>query len=471
MSAARGGAGTADTIPIPIRVPVRHVREAAVHEVPGHDSPGWERPIHEARPGSPAGASPPSPGAPERLLAADAHPDAHGGPGVRAETFAEHLARLGSRGVGDLRLLADLDDTGLTGHGGGHVPVAAKWRRALRGHGPLTVVANGAESEPWSAKDATLLRQRPHLVLDGLLLAAEALGAQRAVVWLHGGGDVEHTALRRAVAGALRERGAAGGPVVELVVGPAHYLAGESSAVAQAVAGGPALPTARRPQPADAPRTLVHNVETLARVALVARRLPAASTVLLSVVGPAGRLVTEVPRGSALLDAVRAAGWDTGPAHPAGAHPAGVHPDGALLGGYAGTWVAWADLAAARVDRDDPVGRLLGAGIVAPLAPGGCPVAATAAFAEYLAGMSAGQCGPCVFGLPAVAAAVRRLADGRPGRSEVARLTADLDAVDGRGACHHPDGVVGLVRSLRTTFPDHVAAHARGHTCDPTRRR
>lgn len=380
-----------------------------------------------------------------------------------AESLAEHVARFGPRPAGDRGLLAVVEDAGLTGHGGGHVPVAARWRRTLATRGVLTVVANGAESEPWSAKDAVLLRQHPHLVLDGLALVAEALGAARAVVWLH---DDEDGGTARVVAAALRERAASGapgrsggrGPSVEVLVGPAHYLAGESSAVAQAVSGGPVLPTARRPRAADAPRTLVHNVETLARVALAARGLSATATTLLTVVTPTGRLVTEVALGSSLLDAILAAGWP----------PGAAAPDGVLLGGYGGTWVGWAEVLRARVDPRDPVGRLLGAGIVAPLAPGACPVEVTAGIVEYLAGMSAGQCGPCVFGLPAVAASVRRIADGRPGRAEVPRLTADLDAIADRGACHHPDGAVGLVRSLRTVFADHVAGHERGQVCHGT---
>lgn len=371
------------------------------------------------------------------------------------ETLAEHLARFGVRPAGGPGLLEAVEGAGLTGHGGGHVPVAAKWRRALAGHGRLTVVANGAESEPWSGKDAVLLRQHPHLVLDGLALAAEALGAARVVVWLH---DDAEAAAARAVTEALRERAQVergGGPAVEVLVGPTHYLSGESSAIAQALAGGPALPTARRPRPAGEPRTLVHNVETLARVALAARGLPATSTRLLTVVGPTSRLVTEVAQGSPLLDALLAAGWSAGPGRPAGV----------LLGGYGGTWVSWADAAGAHVDAGDPIGRLLGAGIVAPLPAGACPVRATAEIAEYLAEMGAGQCGPCAFGLPAIADGVRRLADGRPGRVGVVRLSADLDAVAGRGACHHPDGAVGLVRSMHAVFGAHAAAHGQGLRC------
>ncbi|WP_051480454.1 hypothetical protein [Cellulomonas sp. KRMCY2] len=161
------------------------------------------------------------------------------------EHLAEHIDRVGHRPRGTTGLVEALGRADLTGYGGAHVPTATKWRSALAAGRPLVVVANGAESEPLSAKDATLLRQRPHLVLDGLALAAEALGARRAVLWLHAG----DTGARAAVELALAERLTAGAPDprMEVVVGPDHYLSGESSAIARALAGGPALPTARRP--------------------------------------------------------------------------------------------------------------------------------------------------------------------------------------------------------------------------------
>jgi NADH:ubiquinone oxidoreductase subunit F (NADH-binding) len=88
-----------------------------------------------------------------------------------------------------------------------------------------------------------------------------------------------------------------------------------------------------------------------------------------------------------------------------------------------------------------------------------CPVARTAAIIEVLAAESAGQCGPCRFGLPRLSDAVGELAAGTADRSEVERLAA---MVDGRGACAHPDGTVRLVRSLLTVVPLEVAQHARG---------
>jgi NADH:ubiquinone oxidoreductase subunit F (NADH-binding) len=396
-------------------------------------------------------------------------PDAASGPGAQghaappmaAQDLVEHRADVGLVPAADLEiLLAGLKRSGLTGHGGGHVPVALKWRATMRGTGRLTVVANGAESEPLSAKDATLLQQRPHLVLDGLALTAEALGAERAVIWLHGS-DV---GTRRVVERAVSERwaaqwasGSAAGVPIEVVSGPSHYLAGEASAIVQGLGGGPALPTARRPRSPDAPRTLVHNVETLARLALLARGLPAVGTVLLTIVGPSGRSVREVPRGVRFADVL----WSAGHAAPAGV----------LLGGFGGMWASWSDVADIPVDAGAlrVAGLELGAGIVAPLAAGACPVAETAAIVEYLAGMSARQCGPCLFGLPAVAGGVRRLMDGTAGRAVRRRLVDDLGAVAGRGACHHPDGAVRLTGSLLTVWAEHVELHVRGGRCSCAR--
>ena len=375
-------------------------------------------------------------------------------PLIHTEHLVAHRARMGPRPAGGPGLVTVVADAGLTGHGGAHVPMALKWRSAARANGLLTVVANGAESEPLSAKDATLIRQRPHLVLDGLVLAAQSLGAQRAVVWLHG----SDAGTRAVVVHALSERRGVGepGPVVEVVSGPSHYLAGESSAIAQALAGGPALPTVRRPTTPGAPRTLVHNVETLARLALLAQGVPSMGTVLLTVVGPHGRQVLEVDRGTPMVAALRAAGWPDGAASP-----------GVLLGGFGGTWASWRDVARAAIDEPAlrELGLSLGAGIIAPIPAWACPVAETAAIAKYLAAMSARQCGPCLFGLPALAESVQRLADTTAPRGERKRLAADLDAVTGRGACHHPDGATRLIGSALAVFSQHFEGHARGRAC------
>lgn len=365
----------------------------------------------------------------------------------RPESLAVHLGRLGPRPLGRADLVARIGADGLTGHGGAHVPAVVKWQAALAGSGPLTVVANGAESEPVAAKDGTLLRQRPHLVIDGLVTAAEALGAGRAVVWLHGDDHGARAAVRRAVA----ERPPGELPV-EVLDGPVHYLAGEASAITRAVLGGPALPTARRRPVLGRPRTLVHNVETLARVALLARGLTPPATRLLTVLGE-GRVVVEVGLDVTVGEVLAGLGWVEA-------------PQAVLLGGYGGLWASWDRVA--RLPVAEPAmraaGLSLGAGVLAPLGVGACGVRQAAALIRYLASMSARQCGPCLFGLPALADAVAALADGRPrGLEPVLALAAE---VEGRGACHHPDGATRLAASALTTFAADVAAHASGHPCD-----
>jgi NADH:ubiquinone oxidoreductase subunit F (NADH-binding) len=377
------------------------------------------------------------------------------GPAV-VEDLAAHLARLGELPRGTVELVELVEQTGLSGHGGAHVPAALKWRALAAGHGPLTVVANGAESEPVAGKDGTLLRQRPHLVLDGLQLTAEALGAQRAVIWLHG----DDLGARRALRTALAQRPwTVAGPQIEILDGPVHYLAGEASAITRAVQGGPALPTVRR-RPADprAPRTLVHNVETLARLALLARGQAPTTTRLLSVLGSA-RAVLEVERSTAFADLLGSLGWTT-------------PPQAVLLGGYGGLWAPWGRVADLPVDEGAlrAHGLTLGAGVIVPLSAQACGVRQTAALVRYLASMSARQCGPCVFGLPALADSCDALAAGRRSGGAVTRLLDDAALVEGRGACHHPDGATRLVASAVATFGADIEAHAAGRPCEGAHR-
>ncbi len=366
--------------------------------------------------------------------------DAGGSPsGAMAHDLAAHLHTYGAGPSTTAGLLAAVDAAGLTGHGGGHVPVAAKWRRALTAGGARRVVANGCESEPASAKDAVLLRLRPHLVLDGLVLAARELGADETVVRVHAGSPA-----LAALAAALRERGAAGlpGPPVRVEEGAGGYVAGESSAVLRALDGGPALPSFR--PPGAVPRDLVHNVETLARVALVSRGAGRAGG-LVTVLAGSARTVVDT-RSDATVRGVLA----------------GAAGRAVLVGGYGGTWL---DVGA---DGDVELwrpGAPAGAGLLAVLPAGVCGLRQTAVLLTYLARSGAGQCGPCRFGLPALAELAVRLAGRRARPGDAERLTAVAAQVRGRGACHHPDGAVRLLVSALTVFAADVEEHLRRRPC------
>jgi NADH:ubiquinone oxidoreductase subunit F (NADH-binding) len=393
-------------------------------------------------------------------------PAAHGAGLVptAAQGLAAHVERFGARpsargAAASDALLDALEEVRLTGRGGGHFPVDAKWRAARAGALDGVVVANGAEGEPASAKDAALLQLRPHLVLDGLALAAEVVGATDCVVWLHAG----DTATARAVSHAVAERRAAGlGDLpVRIAFGPDHYLTGESSAVVRGLSGGPALPLLARVPAAvrgvGGRPTVVQNVESLAMAALVARWGAAvdADQTLVTLVGPRHRVVLPLTEELTFTDLLAMVGWS-------GGLPAAV-----LVGGYGGAWLPWPQVADMRVSHRElrAAGASLGAGVVAPLVPPACGVHETARLLSYLAASSARQCGPCLFGLPALAAIATSLAAGRASRADLRQLDRFAAEVAGRGACHHPDGAVRLLRSAVATFADDLARHRAGTPC------
>jgi NADH:ubiquinone oxidoreductase subunit F (NADH-binding) len=380
--------------------------------------------------------------------------------GAGAESFGDHCRRLGPAPSGDGALIGTLSRSGLLGRGGGAFPVGQKWRSVADRSGRLAVVlANGAEGESLSWKDRLLMAVRPHLVLDGAFLAAGAVGAEQVVFYV----GEEHRAAGAAMARALAERPTQQRDSARLVASPPRYVAGEESAAVHFLNSGVATPTTVPPRPfergVNGQATLVQNVETLAHVALVARygdhwyRSAGAEgqgTLLLSMSGAVATPgVLEVEAGTTIRDAVAAAG---GASEPAGA---------VLLGGYFGAWVradeAWGmPLDAVRLRQR---GLSLGTGVVSVLPNRACGVCETARVMRYLAAESSAQCGPCFFGLRALADACTRIAEGRSGLDDVERLRRWARQVRGRGACRHPDGAVGFLSSALEVFWSEFEQH------------
>jgi NADH:ubiquinone oxidoreductase subunit F (NADH-binding) len=372
-------------------------------------------------------------------------PDAHG--------LAGHLDAFGgcpdTAGSAGEALLDAIAETGLTGRGGAQFPVARKWQSYLRAGGHGVLVGNAAESEPLSRKDAALLQLRPHLVIDGLVATARAVGAEDIVLWMHESSHVS----RRAITLALAERAARlpDEPAVRIALGPAGYLTGESSAVVQALSGGPALPSFRLTPSAVSGvagrPTLLHNVETLARIGLAARGI-VAETSLLTIACADRLIVLESAASTTLTHAIRLGGVD-------GPVPA------ALVGGYGGRWLQLSTVAELPLNhaRFAEHGLSLGAGVIRPVRADECGLGVASEIAGYLADQSARQCGPCLFGLPAVADLLVRLVDGQARRRDLALLERFSGEITGRGACSHPDAAVGMIASALDTFADDVVHH------------
>jgi NADH:ubiquinone oxidoreductase subunit F (NADH-binding) len=368
--------------------------------------------------------------------------------GAMAPDLATHLATVGRLpALGDrAALLAEVRASGLTGHGGAAFATWRKLETVAAGRNPV-IVANGAEGEPASSKDRALLAHAPHLVLDGVQVAAAVTGATEAYAYVRASSEAS---VRRALA----ERSDA--VPVRVVTAAESFISGQETAVVAAIEGAPPLPrdvpdlVVRRGVRGRA--TLVQNVETLAHVALVARYGSAwfrqlgteaqPGTFLASVSGAVHRPgVHEVAYGVALGEVIEQAGGASEPVQAV------------LVGGYHGVWLpADAVSAPMSVEGLAPWGAGPGAGVVLVLGRSESGLAVTARIAAYLAGEGARQCGPCLNGLPAMATVLGRMARGERDADLPRQVEWLTRVVEGRGACHHPDGTARMVRSALEVF-------------------
>jgi NADH:ubiquinone oxidoreductase subunit F (NADH-binding) len=344
---------------------------------------------------------------------------------------------------------------GLRGRGGGWFPFARKMEAVAGATGARApvVVVNGMESEPLSSKDGHLLATAPHVIMDGAVLAAEAIGADRIIIAVPAAAG-DRPRLGPWLDDLAADRAARGVDPIDIAVaeGPKRYLSGQETALVNWVNGGPPLPTTTRPfkKGVVGRATLVSNAETFAHLGLIGRYGPqwfravgtpdAPGTALLTISGAVVHPgVLEVPLGVPVREVLRAA--DAIP------DPAAV-----LFGGYGGTWVAGADAAAMALDPESmkAAGAALGPGIVHVLPADVHGLIRTAEIARWMEAQGAGQCGPCKFGLRALSADLDRALRGDAAAAD--RLRRRLTLLPGRGGCAHPDGTARLVTSALAVF-------------------
>ncbi|HET7761219.1 MAG TPA: NADH-ubiquinone oxidoreductase-F iron-sulfur binding region domain-containing protein [Phycicoccus sp.] len=387
-----------------------------------------------------------------------------------------HRARRGPLPHPTLARLLDLaEPAGLRGRGGAGFPFARKLRTVAEASGRLpgrhpVVVVNAAEGEPASAKDEALLRVSPHLVLDGAAVVARALRARE----VHVVTSEDRPLVGAAVEAALDEREDRHLRWTRHTA-DGRFVAGQARSVLELMAGRPGLPvTSWAPEALDGHRgrpTLLSNAESWAHLAALVLHGPEAyaalglpdepGTTLLSLSAP--------PDERGRMGRVRVVEAEHGARAASVLGPASLVAP-LLVGGFHGGWVHPRDVPGLTVSATHlrGLGLSLGAGALLSLSDGSCPVAETARYTAYLAGESAGRCGPCRNGLPALSAEMRALAEGADTRRRLRELTG---LVAGRGACAHPDGTARLVTSLLTRLEDLVEDHLDGGCGCPARQR
>jgi NADH:ubiquinone oxidoreductase subunit F (NADH-binding) len=364
-----------------------------------------------------------------------------------AEDLALYRARGGAvPGLRGEALIRAVEAAGLRGRGGAGFPAAVKLATLRAAPGPKFVVANGEEGEPASVKDRWLMRRRPHLVIDGLLCAAEAIGATEAFLYVS---DPWSASSLRA---ALAELGATPLPVQVVEVAPG-YVAGEETSVIRALGGGPAKPTDKPPRPYEAGLhgrpTLVSNVETLAHLPGIATGRSTAAAILLTLTGAVARPgLYEVPLGTRLGTVLE--------------RLAGLRPGcrGLLMGGFfAGLLNTRALDLPLTQDALKAAGSGLGCGAVIAIGEQDCPIAAAGDVMAYFARENAGQCGACFRGTPAMAKAIAALGLGTIDEAGVEKLRDWSVSLRGRGACGTLDGAAHLAATIFREFPEEVVRH------------
>jgi len=389
------------------------------------------------------------------------------GPGELGGYRSSHPQPVVARpGRPDLRIVDAVERSGLRGRGGAGFPTGRKLRTVGARKDVPVVVINATEGEPTSHKDHLLAQRGPHLLLDGAAWAAAAVGADRILVCI----DREDGDAVRSLQGAVAERRDLEPGSVPVVVceTPPRYVAGEETALVHWLNGGEAKPTMTPPRPfekgVDGRPTLINNAETVCHLALIAEKGPEwfravgtedePGTCLVTITGAVVHTgVLEAGVGSSLDQVVRAAGGLTEPA------------SAVLVGGYFGAWLPVSALSSARLSNAGlaPYGAALGCAAIFVLPASACGVLESARVLDWFAYESAGQCGPCVHGLAAIAAGMHDLV--LPGHSAPGPLERWAGEVERRGACAMPDGAARFLRSTLRVFGPHLEDHRRGHPC------
>ncbi|HMC52037.1 MAG TPA: NADH-ubiquinone oxidoreductase-F iron-sulfur binding region domain-containing protein [Acidimicrobiales bacterium] len=372
----------------------------------------------------------------------------------------------------------------LRGRGGGGFPTGQKWAAVREASGRHHyAVGNAAEGEPATFKDRAILRANPYQVVEGVAIAALAVGAREAFVGIKASFGPEREALTRAV----QEMGAAGvlpGLTIAIAAGPDEYLFGEEKAMLEVIEGNDPLPRllppflhglfATAPQlgwEAHVPETghvvghetnptLVNNCETLANVPHILARgaewfrslgtEESPGTIVCTIVGDVARpTVVELEMGTPLSGLIERGGGPL-PGRTLKAAFSGV-ANAVVRARDFGTPLTYEDMSG--------IGSGLGAAGFAVYDDTACMVEVARAFSRFLAVESCGQCPPCKLGSGQITAVLERLQAGRATEADVGRMGGSLRSVTDSNRCYLAVEEQVLVSSILQAFPEEVVAH------------
>jgi NADH-quinone oxidoreductase subunit F len=399
------------------------------------------------------------------------------------EGLAEYRARGGYRALekalrefSPQQTLREIVDSGLRGRGGAGFPTGKKWAfTAESSEQPHYVVLNGGEDEPGSKKDRVLMENLPHLALEGVILAAYAVGASAAYLYI----NAQYENASQSMADALAEA-KAGGYWGKRILGsdfnleilptpaPPNYVAGEDTAALEVIEQKEPLPRQKPPFPATVglfgKPTAVNNVETLANVSPIIARgarwyrsfgtAESPGTMIFSLGEEMKRPgVYELAFGTPLKFLIEECGGGNKDGRPLKA---------ILPGGPSSAFLPPEKIDVA-LDHDSlrAAGSSIGCGVVRLFSQGSCMVEEALQIAEFFAAESCGQCPACRMETSVLATMLKKVKQGEGGAPILEQFQKVVDFNQGKGFCNlinmPAPPIVSALRLFRSDFDFHLA--------------
>jgi NADH:ubiquinone oxidoreductase subunit F (NADH-binding) len=393
-----------------------------------------------------------------------------------------------AQAIGPAATIDVIGESGLRGRGGGGFPAGRKWAGIASQTGTRRfVVCNGAEGEPGTFKDRALMRANPYQLVEGVIIAAFAVGAEEAFICVKASFEHEREAVTCAVR-EFQEAGLCTDCTVTIVGGPDEYLFGEEKAMLEVIEGKPPLPRWFPPHEhglfATAPQlgweatpragaaggpnpTLVNNVETLSNVPHILARgaewfrsmgtAESPGTVVATVVGDVvAPDVGEVELGTPLGAVIDAVGSGPRPGRAVKAVFSGV-ANRVVTADHLDAPVSYEGLAA--------VGSAMGAAGFIVYDDTACMVDAAYRMSRFLYVESCGQCLPCKIGSGEITTHLERIETGAGTDDDIAAIGGWLERVTDGNRCYLAVEEQLVVSSVLRAFPDEFAEHIEGHAC------
>lgn len=405
---------------------------------------------------------------------------------IDAESIDDYIAHEGYEGLrkaltmtGD-EVIKEIEISGLRGRGGAGFPTYFKWRAAKNAkEEPKYIVCNADEGDPGAFMDRSVLEGDPHAVLEGMMIAGFAIGAEEGYIYCRAEYPMAIERLTIAI-DAAHERGFLGKNIlgtdfsfdIHIKEGAGAFVCGEETALIQSLEGKRGTPILKPPFPAEKgyleKPTNINNVETLANIAWIIRHGGAAFRKIGTEKSPGTKVfaltgkiknggLVEVPMGTSLREII----YDIG---------GGIKHDkkfkAVQLGGPSGGCIP-ADYLDTPVDYENvnKLGAIMGSGGMVVMDESTCMVDMAKFFISFIVEESCGKCTPCRIGNRRILEILEKITSGKATMEDLEHLTELAEVIKDASLCGLGQSAPNPVLSTLRYFMDEYKAHVIEKRC------